>query len=244
MKPGITIGIIGYGDFGKLTYTLAKKHVPRVDIKVFTRSHKTDNKLFFSLKEVCQSDVLFLSVPISAFKATLEQIIPYIKKDTVIVDVAAAKVYPAKILKEHSEELSYITTHPLFGPFGYEKRKHSLSGLRVVVSEHNLSQDIYSSILSFLKNLGLVVIEMSPDEHDKFIAETLFLTHLIGQVVHQGGFERTSIDTPSFGFVMDAVESVRHDTPLFKDVFTHNPHCADVLRRFKEALKKTESLLK
>ncbi|MEC8163907.1 MAG: hypothetical protein VX079_05015, partial [Pseudomonadota bacterium] len=64
-------------------------------------------------------------------------------------------------------------------------------------------------------------------------AETLFLTHYIGQIVAHGGFERSDIDTVSFGSLMDAVDSVRHDTGLFEDVFHFNPYCRQVVDRFE-----------
>ena len=54
----------------------------------------------------------------------------------------------------------------------------------------------------------------------------------IGQVVARGGFERTDIDTVSFGFLMDAVDSVRHDGQLFEEVCRYNPYCHEVIERF------------
>jgi len=84
---------------------------------------------------------------------------------------------------------------------------------------------------------------MTPDEHDKLIVETLFLTHLVGQIVKQGKFERTSIDTISFGFLMDAAESVWHDDALFHDVFKYNPYCREVLKRFEDTERTIASSL-
>jgi prephenate dehydrogenase len=94
-----------------------------------------------------------------------------------------------------------------------------------------------------LSHAGFKVLKLSSDEHDRLIAETLFLTHLIGQTVHKAGFERTSVDTLSFGFLMNAVESVAHDENLFHDVFTFNPYCKDVLTRFEEAKHRVLSSL-
>jgi prephenate dehydrogenase len=95
----------------------------------------------------------------------------------------------------------------------------------------------------FLKQCGFQVVEMSAEQHDKHVAETLFLTHFIAQVVVRGDFNRTDIDTVSFGGLMDAVESVRHDTELFKDVFRYNPYCKEVLRRFGIAEAEVLKLL-
>jgi prephenate dehydrogenase len=79
---------------------------------------------------------------------------------------------------------------------------------------------------------------MSAVKHDTHLAETLFLTHFIGQVITDAKFDRTVIDTVSFGFLMDAVESVRHDTELFHDVFRYVPACRKILMRFSSSSEK------
>ena len=40
---------------------------------------------------------------------------------------------------------------------------------------------------------------------------------------------------------MDAVESVRFDTELFKDVYDHNPYCKEVVQRLIDARKCIET---
>jgi prephenate dehydrogenase len=91
--------------------------------------------------------------------------------------------------------------------------------------------------------LELKVLELTADEHDRLIAETLFLTHLVGQTISKGSFERTSIDTVSFGFLMDAVESVAHDEALFRDVYRFNPYCKEVLARYEAAERAVKDSL-
>ena len=94
-----------------------------------------------------------------------------------------------------------------------------------------------------LKGLGLNVMEMTPQAHDRMLAETLFLTHYVAQALARGCFVRTDIDTLSFGFLMDAVESVKSDTELFKDVFAFNPYCEEIIARFEKAEAEVHVLL-
>jgi prephenate dehydrogenase len=84
---------------------------------------------------------------------------------------------------------------------------------------------------------------MTPDAHDHMLAETLFLTHYVAQAVARGGFVRTDIDTLSFGYLMDAVESVQNDTDLFRDVFAFNPHCEAIIARLAQAERDVHNLL-
>ena len=112
-----------------------------------------------------------------------------------------------------------------------------------MIADHTLAQDVVDKAAAWLKQLGLNVITMSSQAHDRMLAETLFLTHYVSQIVAKGGFVRTDIDTLSFGYLMDAVESVKGDTELFRDVFAFNPYCEDIIRRFEAAEGEVHTLL-
>ena len=231
-----TIGIIGYGDFGTFIHTLVGSFMPEARVKVFARRKEVDNELFFSLEEVSACDFVFLSVPIHSFETVLQSVVPHVGKNTILFDISTVKVYTTNILRKHAEHIQYVATHPMFGPYSYEKRGHHLEGLRVALCEHNLKDEgIYQTIHSLLTDAGLVILEVTPEEHDRMLAETLFLTHFVAQTLVAGGFKRTEIDTLSFGFMMDAIESVKNDVELFHDVYQFNPYCDEVLERLQDA---------
>ncbi len=229
-----SVGIIGYGQFGVFIEMLVQTHFPTASVRIYSRSHEIDNNRFFSLESVSSCDLLFLCVPISAFKETVDTILPHLGPTTIVVDVATVKKHTVEVLRTAGVP-RFIATHPMFGPYSYAKHNNSLADLRIALCESTLSPEEMNAVRAKLAAAGLRVLELSADDHDRLVAETLFLTHLVGQTVHQGGFERTAIDTVSFGFLMDAVESVAHDEALFKDVYTYNPHCDAVLKRFTDA---------
>jgi prephenate dehydrogenase len=229
----LTIGLIGYGHFGAFLHLLAQRFLPEASFKVYARRQQPDGTLFFPLEEVAAADLLVLSVPISAYEATLAQVRPLLGPKTVLVDVATVKVHTGRLLRAAAgDSHGFIATHPMFGPESYGKRGGDVSGLRVVVTDHNLPPESYRALLARLQAAGFKVLEKDAESHDKDLAETLFLTHYIGQVVARGGFERTDIDTVSFGYLMDAVDSVRQDGALFAEVCRFNPYCRQVIERF------------
>ena len=238
-----SVGIIGYGAFGSFVTTLFQKHVPHIDLRIFSSRAPVDNKLFYSLENVCDTDAVILCSPIHSYEETLRRIAPHIRPDTILVDVATVKVYTTGLIQKLLPAQPFISTHPMFGPESYRKQSDSLHNLRVVITEHSLPDEDVAAISAFLTSLGMRVVSMTSDEHDEQLATTLFLTHYIGQIVHTGGFERTDIDTVSFGYLMDAVDSVRHDSALFKDVYTYNPYCTETLSRFSDALKSVTTSL-
>ena len=238
-----TIGIIGYGDFGRFLFDLAKERLPRCVTKVYSTSHEADGEIFFTLEEVCEADLLFVCVPIAAFAEVIEKIAPLLGEHTVVCDVATVKTHTVEVLKANRIP-RYIATHPMFGPYSYAKQGKSLQGLRIALCDSTLAPAELAAAKAILMGAGLKVLEITAEVHDRLIAETLFVTHLVGQTVTRGGFTRTEIDTVSFGFLMDAVESVAHDEALFKDVYRYNPYCKEVLARYEKAEREvTGSIL-
>jgi prephenate dehydrogenase len=161
----------------------------------------------------------------------------------VIVDVATVKVHTVEILERLASDRQWIAMHPMFGPESFKKTHGDISGYRIVLAAHTIPEAAYASLRAFLTTCGFTVIEMDAQQHDRQLAETLFLTHYIGQIITHAGFERTDIDTVSFGYLMNAVESVRNDEELFKDVFKFNPYCAEILSRFETGEREVQSLL-
>ena len=238
-----TVGIVGYGAFGALVAGLLERFAPELEVKVYAPEKKADGETFFTLAEVAKCDAVILAVPIHAFEEVLAKILPLARKDTIIVDVATVKVHTAVLLRKLAKGRPYISTHPVWGPESYEKRAGDISGFRIVIADHTLPMDVYAMLVKKLEKCGFDIVEMSAEAHDKHLAETLFLTHLVGQTVLHGGFERTQVDTVSFGFLMDAVESVQHDEKLFQDVFRFNPYCKEILSRFEKAESNVRDLL-
>ncbi len=243
MRPR-SIGVIGYGQFGRFLEELAHTYLPGVGVRVFSRRAALDGTRFFSFEEVCAADVVVIATAIREFEETLLNVFPLMREDATLVEVSTVKEHPVRLLARHALGKRYVATHPMFGPYSFEKQGRSLAGLRLVVAEHTLPKETYEAALAFLRGLSLSVLEMSPEEHDKRLAETLFLTHYLAQSVNAGGFTRTDIDTLSFGYLMDAVESVREDTALFRDVYAFNPHCKEVVERVKRAEQDVDALLR
>jgi prephenate dehydrogenase len=238
-----SVGVIGHGAFGAFLGVLLGRFAPQMEVRFYSRSHSVDGKTFFSISEVAQCDVVILAVPIHALEEWIKKVVPMMRVDGVLIDISTVKKYPVQLLKKYAKGRKYIATHPMFGPESYQKKGGEVSGLRVVVCDSTLPEKDIVMFCKTLESLGFKVLRMSADQHDKSSAQTLFLTHLIGQTVSKAGFVRTDIDTISFGFLMDAVESVKHDKKLFQDVFRYNPYCKKVMQKFGNAERTVQKLL-
>lgn len=241
-EPPRSLGLIGYGRFARFMHELAGRYLPQMEVRVTTRTPREDVKTV-PLAETAAADVVALTVPISAYEATLRQIVPLVGPRSVILDVATVKVHTARLIRELAPGQPYVSTHPMFGPEGYAKLGRRVDGLRIAVTETNLDAATIARVYAALRRVGFSVVEKTGEAHDRDLAETLFLTHYVGQVIARGGFERTDIDTPSFGFLMDAVDAVRHDTELFREVLRFNPYCDEVVKRFDRCESEVKALL-
>jgi prephenate dehydrogenase len=230
-----TVGIVGYGNFGKFVHELGQRFFPDVEFRIHSRRSEIDQKTFFDLKTTAQSDVIILCDSISEYKERMLAVLKHALPETIFVDVATVKKLTNELCREYCKGRYFISTHPMFGPESYKKYRGNVSGFRIVITDYVLKHNRYQVLKQVLGKLGFLIIEMTADEHDKRLAETLFLTHYIGQSISTAGFSRTNIDTLSFQFLMDAVESVRDDKKLFADVYRFNPYCHDIAKRLHSA---------
>ncbi len=241
--PINSVGIIGYGAFGEFLELLFKRFAPSVQVKIHSARFASDGQKFFDEREVCACDAVIFACAIRDFESQLKKLLSLVPKDTVIVDVATVKCHTANLLKTLAGDRPYIASHPMFGPESYKKTEGDVTGYKIVITDSTLDRLDLSEVIGFLSALGFAVSEMTSEEHDKYLADTLFLTHCIGQTMKQGGFKRTPVDSVSFGSLMNAVESVQHDEKLFHDVYEFNPFCKDAAKRFHDAQESVFSNL-
>jgi prephenate dehydrogenase len=232
----VRIGIIGGGAFGSFLAHLCK--ASGVSVRIYSRSRSVDGITYFTLEETAECEYLILAVPIHAFRETLLRVLPLVAAHTVLVDVSTVKAYTEGVLKEAVGDHLYIATHPMFGPESFAKRGGTLKGCTLVVTGSNLPTEELSGLIAHAEQIGLRVEQMTGDAHDRLLAHTLFFTHLTAQIAVRTGVARTVIDTLSFSSLMDAVESVAHDTALFHDVYRFNPYCKEVLERFHQSAEQ------
>ena len=233
-----TVGIIGYGHFGSFVHQLVERFFPDIEVRVYSRRQDPDGSTFFSHADTAQADIVVLCGAIREYEEQLKSVLAVAPPETIIVDVATVKKHTSELMRTYCEGRRFISTHPMFGPESYEKHAGDVSGFRIVVTDYALSNDDYQVVKHAFALFGFVAIEMTAEEHDRRLAETLFLTHYVSRSIIEADFSRTRIDTLSFQFLMDAVDSVRDDAALFQDVYRFTPYCRDVAERFHAAQER------
>ncbi len=232
-----TVGIIGFGSFGKF---LAEKLSKHCKVRVYSASGKT-NKWASSLKEVAQADYLLLAIPLNAYTKTLQQIRPLVSAKTVVVDICSVKVQPLKILGEELPGQTLVATHPLFGP---ESAGKSLVGHTLVICPESSNDAAANVVEKLALKLKLNVVKMSANEHDREMANVHGLTFFIAQTLAEMGLSSQKLVTPSFKKLLALAELESHHTQdLFDTIQSGNTYTKPARRKFiKLATELDESI--
>ena len=234
------IGIMGSGgNFGMFVTSRIRHHLSWIPVRSFD-AHKQSTH---TREEVASSDIVILAVPISQFEKTVAEIVPLLGPTSIIIDICTVKEHTIDVLRRLMGDRSYWSGHPLFGPMTWEDNGHRLDGLEIVECAHTLSDQALSASRKLFYQLGLSVVEMSAEEHDREVAGELLLVQLLGRIIKRAGFRRSSADahTRSAVHFFTAMEIVAGDEKLFEEVCAHNRFCRQLVERFFEASDKVRA---
>ena len=232
-----SVGIIGYGHFGQL---LTKHLAPLFSLKVYSASGK-QNQWSTTLEDVASCDYVVLSMPLTKYAEVCEQLKPHLGKTTVVVDVCSIKEESGKIIKRHLPSQPTLSTHPLFGP---ESAADSLQGHTIVVCPDMSTANLLPSFEKFCTELGLKVVSMSSQEHDKNMALVQGLTFYIARILKDFDLESSKLITPSFKKLIALADlEKQHTTDLFITIQKGNPHTEEIRQHFLDRAQELQNLL-
>ena len=217
----------------------------RVRLRVFDADPErlSDLEEAASLEEVCGSRVIVLSVPISNLDEVCRAIAPHLGSGQTVVDTCSVKTRPVEWMKAAlPESVDILGTHPLFGP---DSGKDGIAGLKIALCPVRIDPDRYERIREFLQSLELVLVETTPEEHDRQIALSQAIFHLIAQVVHRLEWGVKPISTPGPEAFYRLVRTVQRDThQLFLDMERENPFAAECRRQFIDEIHRIDRELR
>jgi prephenate dehydrogenase len=228
-----SIGILGLGRFGRMVYDHLQHRNPRIWTRTEARLEGLAGAATF--EETIASDFVILSVPISAMEETCRRIAPYLRSGQTIIDVCSVKVGPIRVMRECLPDFVQILgTHPLFGP---DSGKDGIAGLKIVLCPVRIEASLVTRVRQELESLGLRVLEVSPEEHDRQAARTQAIFHLLARAMSRLGWGNDEIATPGPEAFFRQVTTLQNDSfQLFVDMQRDNPFAAAYRREFIGAL--------
>ena len=242
-----SLGIIGFGRFGKALAELAQTVGISVRAWDAAPEHEKSPRhklLAGSLAELCeQSTMLALAMPVGAIEKALEALAPLLRPDHICFDVGSVKSKPLALFNEYVEGVCpWVCTHPLFGPVSLARGQKPL---RVVVCPDGGHVAAQRAVESLYERLGCEIHERSVAEHDQFMAETHAMAFYVAKGLLDMGINPDAhLSPPSFQGMLHSVQAVQADAGhLFYTIQQDNPYSSSARERLRLALTSIEEQL-
>ena len=252
-----TVAIIGGGLIGSSLLLSIKENSLCKTIKIYDSNNGVREKLkkiiepdniFTNIEEtVKNSDLVVLCIPVGSMKETAKKISKILKVGCILTDTGSTKSSVIDDIKSHlSEKTFFIPSHPLAGTenSGPEAGFANLFKGKywVIVPYCPIPIGIMEDFRKFLSGTGAIVETMKPDYHDKILAITSHLPHLIAYTIVGTATDledQTKHDVVRFsatGF-RDFTRIASSDPIMWRDVFLNNKEAVlEMLQRFSEDL--------
>jgi len=195
---------------------------------------------------VADADLVIMAVPVGAVGKIAEQIVPHMKSGAVLTDTGSTKRSVVRDVGPHlRDDIIWLPSHPLAGTehsgpgAGFE----SLFDKRYwIILPLDADEADVMRFESFITGLGSVTERMSPDYHDKVLALTSHLPHLIAYTIVgtavdlETQLKNDVIRFSASGF-RDFTRIASSDPVMWRDVFLNNDTAVlEMLQRFSEDL--------
>jgi len=237
------IGIYGLGRFGSF---YASQLAGRLAVKAYTRNPERPvpaGVARIGEDELLALPVVILCVAISALPEVLRRIAPRLRPGTLVMDTCSVKTLPSAWMREELPPgVEILATHPMFGP---DSAGEGLSGLPLILCPVRVSGEKLEQWRGFFSSLGLKVLIMDPDRHDREAAFTQGLTHYLGRVLYELDLKPSSMASVGYQRLLQIIEQTCNDSwQLFLDLQQYNPYTKQMRRALDLSLRAIDERLR
>jgi cyclohexadieny/prephenate dehydrogenase len=196
---------------------------------------------------VAGADLVVLCTPVGAYAAVAEAMVPGLRDGAIVTDVGSVKQAPIRdLLPLLPEGVHLVPGHPVAGTehSGPEAGFAELFEGRFCILTPTPGTDAAAvdKVIALWQASGSTVEVMDAGHHDKVLAITSHLPHLIAYtIVHTAtgleASERAEVVRYSAGGFRDFTRIAASDPVMWRDVFLNNREAVlEMLQRFSEDL--------
>ncbi len=256
MLPFSRVAIIGMGLIGSSLARAIRTHMPTVriaasDADAAVRARVAELNLVDDVADgagtaVVDADLVILCVPVGAMGAVAAEIAPELSPDSVVSDVGSVKEQVARVLGSALPGVHVIPAHPVAGTekSGPDAGFGSLFQGRwcIITPPPRADEVMVERLAEFWRRLGSRVDRMDAAHHDRVLAVTSHLPHLIaysivGTASDLEEVTKSEVIKYSAGGFRDFTRIAASDPVMWRDVFLNNREAVlELLGRFTEDL--------
>ena len=203
---------------------------------------------------VTDAELVILCVPVGAMGTVAREIAADLPPEAIVSDVGSSKESVARALSEALPGAVIVPAHPVAGTerSGPEAGFASLFHGRwcIVTPLPGGDPAAAERVAEFWRRLGSDVETMAPDHHDRVLAITSHLPHLIAYTIVGTANDLAEVTESevikfSAGGFRDFTRIAASDPTMWRDVFLNNKEAVlEMLQRFSEDLSQLQRAIR
>lgn len=193
-----TFLIVGLGLMGGSLARALRQKFPRSKILAVTRKRSTIQYAkkrrwidagFLDIREAAPSaDFILIATPVDLICDFVRAADRFVRKGTIITDLGSTKAdIIRRVERINLKRARFVGSHPMAGSHerGVKYAEDSLykNALVFVTPTHRTDRRAVSQVIQFWKKLNTRVTVLTPDAHDKIVAEVSHLPHAIASIL-------------------------------------------------------------
>jgi len=251
------VALIGIGLIGSSLARVLRRDSPDTKIVACARRPETlaavrrlelaDDATDDPAEAAAGADIIVIATPLSAYAAIGERIKPALKDGAILTDVGSVKQMAIRDLQPHVPRgVHFVPGHPVAGTehSGPEAGFAELFCDRwcILTPLPETAPEAVNAVARMWERCGMRVVTMSADHHDKVLAMTSHLPHLIAYTIVgtatdlEESLKSEVIEFSASGF-RDFTRIAASDPVMWRDVFLNNREAVlEIVQRFTEDL--------
>ena len=261
--PFARVAVVGLGLIGSSVVRAVQAAMPGVEVAGYDADagvRETARSIGLGtvgddpVAAVSGADLVMLCVPVGAMGAAAAAIAPGLSGSAVVSDVGSCKASVAQALREALPGATIVPAHPVAGTerSGPQAGFASLFHRRwcIVTPLADSPAPAVARVAAFWRLFGAEVEVMAPDHHDRVLAVTSHLPHLIAYTIVGTASDLEEVTESevikySAGGFRDFTRIAASDPTMWRDVFLHNRDAVlEMLQRFSEDLSQLQRAIR
>ncbi|HEX8485105.1 prephenate/arogenate dehydrogenase family protein [Sphingomonas sp.] len=264
MLPFARVAVIGLGLIGSSVARAVRETMPTVRLSghdadpavrdTALRLELCDDIADTAGAAVIDADLVVLCVPVGAIGAVAAGFAADLPAEAIVTDVGSCKAEVARALAAALPGVSVVPAHPVAGTerSGPEAGFATLFRHRwcILTPVAGTPEVAVARVAEFWRRLGAEVERMDPDHHDRVLAITSHLPHLIAYTIVGTASDleevtQSEVIKYSAGGFRDFTRIAASDPTMWRDVFLTNREAVlEMLQRFSEDLSHLQRAIR